>query len=297
MSAIQWTDETWNWLVDCSRVSPGCAHCYAADAAKSARLQQFPQYQTVKDWDGTVEFVESQLDKPLKRRKPTRYFTCSMSDVFHESVPFEWIDRAFAVMALTPQHTYQVLTKRPERMLRYLTSEGRAQNIAVAVTWLTVSPSQIYKGYQSAFPLPNVWLGVTVENQKAADERIPLLLQTPAAVRFLSCEPLLEEIDIASYLKAHEWNDDFSATHSVIDWAIIGGESGSKARPFHLSWARSLIQQCKDAGVAVFVKQLGSHYVTASGVHWQCGSRKNGDPEGWEEDLRVRQFPNVHQPE
>jgi protein gp37 len=306
MSTIQWTDETWNWLVGCSRTSPGCAHCYAADAAKSARLQQFPQYQAVKEWDGTVQFVESQLDKPMKRRKPTRYFTCSMSDVFHESVPFEWIDRAFAVMALTPWHTYQVLTKRPERMLQYFTEDFAAREVAIMdrLSEFKRSPgwSTWLQDAERFLPLPNVWLGTTVESQAMADKRIPLLIRTPAASRFLSCEPLLEEIYLE--LGRPRFFGDYPAT--LPDWVIIGGESGPKARPCQIDWIRSLVQQCRAAGVAPFVKQLGELSVERAKITSFDGierdptgliptpgirDRKGGNIDEWPEDLRVREFP------
>lgn len=321
MSAIQWTDETWNWLVGCSRTSPGCANCYAADAAKSARLQQFPQYQAVKEWDGTVQFVESQLDKPLKRRKPTRYFTCSMSDVFHENVSDEWRDRAFAVMALTPWHTYQVLTKRPDRMLEYMRSLDLRRLARYATPFASIAGvSQDWK-----LPLPNVWLGTTVENQAMADKRIPLLLQTPAVIRFLSCEPLLEEVSIEHWLHlppcpqhpnevAAGWGHLPCDCHSHIErvgkinWLIAGGESGPKARECRIDWLRSLASQCQAANVPVFVKQLGSKAVDVSQYkpHYRSNNRdynrqirmklansKGGDISEWPEDLRIREFPAI----
>ena len=192
---ISWTDESWNPIVGCSKISAGCHNCYAAKGAKSSRLQQFPQYQKVKEWDGTVEFVESALLKPLSWRSPKKIFTCSMSDVFHKNVLDEWRDRAFAIMALCPQHTFQVLTKRPDIMLKYI-SELTVLRLKRGL------PDHIeYSRLDSVeLPLQNVWLGVSVENQAAADERIPLLLQTPAEIRFLSCEPLLEELNLEQYL-------------------------------------------------------------------------------------------------
>lgn len=279
MTQIQWTDETWNSIVGCSKISPGCVNCYAADAAKSPRLQQFPQYQEVKEWNGKTTFVESQLLKPLSWKSPRKVFVCSMSDLFHENTPDEWIDRIFAVMALCPQHIFQVLTKRPERMLEY-----RKSNITKAAQAIDISPKV---KQENPWSFANIWCGVTVENQKAANERIPLLQQTPAAIRFLSCEPLLEDVKL-----------DLTG----IDWVIVGGESGTGSRPCHLDWIRSVVHQCKAAGVPVFVKQLGAcainrkPYISeVADTYYQLKlkSRKGGEIEEWPEDLRIREFPKT----
>lgn len=268
---ISWTDETWNWITGCSKISAGCVNCYAAEAAKSARLQQFPQYQQVKGWNGEIAFVESQLNKPFKYRRPTKFFTASMSDVFHENVLDEWRDKAFAVIEQCPQHTFQILTKRPQRMLEYINSR-----------------------YER--PLSNVWLGVTCENQKAADERIPILMDTRSRIKFLSCEPLLGEIDLSHHLN---WFDEDD--RSIIDWVIVGGESGSSARPCHVGWIRSIVNQCQLLEVSCFVKQLGSHSlksspyiegVAVSNYRLQLKDKKGGNPEEWDSDLAVRRFPN-----
>lgn len=280
-TSISWTDEVWNWLVGCSKISAGCKGCYAEVAAKSPRLQQFPQYQKVERWDGTVEFVESQLLKPLKWRSPKKIFTCSMSDVFHENVPDEWRDQALAIMALCPQHTFQVLTKRPENMLRYFSDPQVLDRIEEAGCEFSHNMDCL-----DTWPLKNVWIGVSVESQKAADERIPLLLQTPATIRFLSCEPLLEDIQFKSL--------------DGINWAITGGESGTKARPCRIEWIRSLVRQCQDAKVPVFVKQLGSNAIGSNpyiadiaDTHHQIKfrDRKGADISEWPEDLRIQQFP------
>ncbi|MCC5632485.1 phage Gp37/Gp68 family protein [Nostoc sphaeroides CHAB 2801] len=204
---IQWCDETWNVIVGCSRVSgsPGCARCYAAKAAKSPRLQQFPQYQTVSNWDGTVEFVKSQLIKPLCWKKPKIIFVCSMADLFHANVPDEWIHQVMAIAALSPQHTFQILTKRPERMKEYFSQqslwikwyEAAKENLWDAVSEKFGGLINLQQYFiDQPFPLPNVWLGASTENQLMAAKRIPILLQIPCSVRFLSCEPLLEEIDL-----------------------------------------------------------------------------------------------------
>ena len=190
MTKISWTNETWNPIVGCSKISAGCANCYAANAAKSPRLQQFSQYEKVGNWDGTIEFVESQLLKPLSWKKPRKIFICSMADIFHDNVKEEWLDRIFSVIVVCPQHTFQILTKRPERMQEYLSDPLTVDRIEEAGYEFTHNMDCL-----NNWPLPNLWLGTSVENQKAADDRIPSLLMTPAAVRFLSCEPLLEKID------------------------------------------------------------------------------------------------------
>jgi protein gp37 len=195
------------------------------------------------------------LEKPLSWKKPRRIFVCSMSDLFYESVPDEWIAKVFAVMALCPQHTFQVLTKRPERMREYLVERCKARE-----------------------PLPNVWIGCTVEDQQRADERIPVLLETPAAKRFVSCEPLLGPVNFS--LVTVEDNNGCAAQiwplhGSGLDWVIAGGESGPNARPSHPDWFRSLRDQCVDAGVPFFFKQWGewaftgarnTHFMDSDGV-------------------------------
>ncbi|MCU0547252.1 MAG: phage Gp37/Gp68 family protein [Oscillatoriaceae cyanobacterium Prado104] len=268
-------------------MSAGCANCYAAEAAKSARLQQFPQYQKVAEWDGKLEFVESQLLKPLSWKKPRKVFVPSMGDLFHDSVIDEWLDPIFAVMAIAQQHTFQVLTKRPERMQKYLFHPNAFDRIKNAAIEFTRKPN-------FNWPLPNVWLGVSVENQKVAD-RIPVLLKTPATTRFLSCEPLLENLDLESNKYLYK-----SPSSPGIDWVIIGGESGNNARVCNLSWIRSLVNQCCWANSSIFVKQLGSNCVNQhryiDGVatcnnQVKTRDRKGGDINEFPEDLRIREFP------
>jgi protein gp37 len=323
---IPWTDETWNPLVGCSKISIGCKECYAAEAAKSARLQQFPQYQKVKEWNGTIEFVENQLVKPLSWRSPKKVFVCSMSDIFHKNVKDEWLDKIFAVMALAKQHTFQVLTKRPERIRPYL-QQGAKQRIrrgAVDLGRELKLAQKRYEAYETCdfdWPLPNVWLGTSVENQQAAVDRIPLLLDAPVAVRFLSCEPLLEELNLVSHERQNgiynyllnTWEPRISGaggavaggrispfTDKSINQVIIGGESGSSARPCHIEWIRSLVRQCQQTKTAVFVKQWGSQAINSTpyidGVvqtHFQVKLKnpKGGDITELPLDIQIREFP------
>jgi len=294
-TGIEWTDATWNPIRGCSRVSEGCRNCYAPRVAHrfSGPGQPYEGLTQLVNghpaWTGKVALVEKHLLDPLKWKpfketryefadghprmthaRPRRIFVNSMSDLFHPNVPDEWIDRIFAVMALCPQHTFQVLTKRPERMLTWFGKppspgftwrEGYVQKAAYAI-----KPDAHFtlKGW----PLPNVHLGVSVEDQKAADERIPLLLQTPAAVRFISAEPLLGEIgldDLPSVSGIGRYLDSLSNAGvdpgadiaTKLDWVICGGESGPGARPMHPDWARGLRDQCVAAGVPFFFKQWG----------------------------------------
>lgn len=291
-STIEWTQHTWNPVRGCTKVSPGCAHCYAETFAE--RFRGVPGQAYERGFD--LRLAPDMLEVPLKRKTPTKYFVNSMSDLFHKDVPFEYIDRVFAVMAEANQHTYQILTKRADVMRAYLTTPGRQRMVG-----------QFVDDGPRFWPLPNVWIGVSVENQHFADERIPLLLQTPAAVRFVSAEPLLESIDLAHFEKgtcwvcrgaggdqcdcAGGWNDD----NPGLDWVIVGGESGRGARPFDYRWAQSLVEQCRNAGLACFVKQMGSRPQLTlhdeSIRQLTLCDRKGGDPAEWPEVLRVREFP------
>lgn len=232
MSKIEWTGVTWNPVTGCNKVSRGCKNCYAEVMHK--RLQSMGQPKYKNDFLAGAVTHEESLKEPFKWKKPRTVFVNSMSDLFHEDVPFWFIDQVFAVMAKTPQHTYQILTKRPEIMAEFF-KDPRIPLIN--------------------HPLPNVWLGTSVEDQKAADERIPLVLQCPAAVHFLSCEPLLGPVDIDKYLpimKPKGGGNDIS-------WVIAGGESGPKAQPMHPDWIRTLRDQCQSAGVPFFFKQWGEY--------------------------------------
>ena len=276
---IAWTDRVWNPVVGCTRVSAGCDHCYAFAlhdkrhvAWKRGRWDAAPaQYH---EPFSRVQLLPDRLTDPLRWRKPARIFVNSMSDLFHPDVPDEFIDRVFAVMALSPQHTFQVLTKRPERMREYLSDTLRAYEPGAwhVTAGLIRQAAQSLTGTWQVFPepLPNVWLGTSAEDQKRADERIPELLACPAAVRFVSLEPLLGAVDLTrvnlgngdtgdclNHRATDIWTGagDTSRNWGKIHWVIVGGESGPGARPCDIAWIRSVVQQCQAAGVAVFVKQ------------------------------------------
>lgn len=285
-SKIEWTDATWNVVTGCSVKSPGCTNCYAMQLA-GTRLSSHPSRagltRTVNGnhvWTGEIRFNQQWLDQPLRWRRPRRVFVCAHGDLFHEDVPDEWIDRVFAVMALCPQHTFQVLTKRADRMREYCKATEEqwhgntdmfADRFNAAMDW---NHAWINDIDDMQWPLPNVWLGVSVEDQARADERIPDLLATPAAIRFLSCEPLLGPLDLYNgepdpRLGGHEatatyigdwWEHDDppgSPSRHGLDWIIAGGESGPDARPMHPDWVRSLRDQCQAAEVPFFFKQNG----------------------------------------
>jgi protein gp37 len=332
-SNIEWTEATWNPVVGCSIVSPGCTNCYAMKMAARIEAMSEAIYDAGKrtapaQYCGTTKKVNGSavwtgkvaragrdvLTSPLRRKKPTTYFVNSMGDLFHEDVPDAWIDDVFAIMALSPQHTFQVLTKRAQRMRDYMLerwqpmkplkldlgggdivdlkdeTEGadRRDQIVNAIDQLARDDKELQRRFldtendahwtdagaakvmQFDWPLANVWLGVSTERQQEADERIPLLLQTPAAVRFISAEPLLGPLDLASplytgeagitmrgYLRNHAEPDDFHHHATKLDWVIAGGESGRNARPMHIGWARDLCVQCETAGVPFFFKQHG----------------------------------------
>ncbi|MFU2936902.1 DUF5131 family protein [Pseudomonas aeruginosa] len=312
---IEWTDATWNPIRGCSRVSEGCRYCYAETVAARViamdRGRGIPAGQGAYDellakggqWNGRIKVVESVMDQPLRWRKPRLIFVNSMSDLFHENVPLEVIDQIFAVMLACAalnnrKHTFQVLTKRPERMREYLLSRTPSEHLK---TWALAGDGLVHMqdenvlfsehvagllgfdwdengenssgseymawGYTSKlFPLPNVWLGVSIEDQAAARDRIPLLLETPAAVRWLSVEPLLGPVDL-QHIKLHT-GDEFNALYGWhepgtmrrvrgVDWVVVGGESGPNARPMHPEWAFELRDQCAADGVPFLFKQWG----------------------------------------
>jgi protein gp37 len=295
-SAIEWTDATWNPTVGCTKVSAGCDHCYAERLVEGRMQHRYP------DGFGQVRVHAHRVNLPLGWRRPRRVFVNSLSDLFHELIPDPWRVEIFAVMAAARRHTFQVLTKRPGPMASLL----NRLSFRDAVRDRAMGKVLRDREWAWRWPLPNVWLGTSVENQKWADVRIPKLLDTPATVRFLSCEPLLGPVDLTALrasngalidcLRGDVKTGDgvvYAACPSGIDWVIVGGESGPGARPMDLAWARALVQQSRSANVAPFVKQLGAHpYDSGNGnLRWLCRSPKGGDPDEWPEDLRVRQFP------
>jgi protein gp37 len=269
-SAIEWTEQTWNPIVGCSIVSPGCINCYAMkEAYRFGFNPQLQRYHGLTKnvngnavWTGKLAIApDSTFLQPRKRKTPTTYFVNSMGDLFHEDCHDDCIDRVFAVMALSPQHTFQVLTKRAERMRGYMSDPTVFARIHSAA-WSMLIDRNLHISPPD-WPLPNVWLGVSTERQQEADERIPLLLQTPAAVSFISAEPLLGPIDLIGTFA--RFQDDPVAKRlcavplgrQLLDWVIVGGESGTGARPMHPAWARSLRDQCLAAGMPFFFKQWG----------------------------------------
>lgn len=263
-SKIEWTDTTWNPVTGCTKVSQGCKHCYAErDWARLSAPRTPPNIYTGRAF-ADVQCHPERLDQPLKWTRPRRIFVNSMSDLFHEDVPFAFVDDVMSRIAFARQHVYQILTKRADRMLAYFISR------------------HFFNCAAGEWPWEHVWIGVSVEDQDAAEERIPLLLQTPAAVRWISAEPLLSSVDLSKWLsgipyRAGGWLGD---DDQKIGWVVVGGESGPKARPMHADWARSIRSQCKAAGVPVFVKQLSG----------QRG-RPVKDISQFPEDLRIREYP------
>jgi protein gp37 len=266
---IEWTDATWNPITGCAVVSPGCTNCYAMKLA-GTRLKHHPSREGLtKDtkagpvWTGEVRLNRHWLDQPLRWTRPRMIFVCAHGDLFAEGVDQVWIDHVFAVMALAPQHTFQVLTKRPERMREYMLGMSSRRGF-IAGYGALVRGGNLPDHYEAAFeaiakPLPNVWLGVSVEDQKRADERIPILLDTPAAVRWISAEPLLGPLDLVTFLGGtlRIGNISIKVPAVRLDWVVAGGESGPDARPMHPDWARSLRDQCAAAEVPFLFKQWG----------------------------------------
>lgn len=249
-TGIEWTDETWNPVVGCSKVSPGCDNCYAIDQA--ARIQRMGTTQVYEgttledgsDWSGLVRCLPERLDQPGRWRRPRRIFVNSMSDLFHPDVPDVFIAKVFQEMGHASWHQFQVLTKRPQRMAAWMSRVAECE-----LGWLThdgTNPARAYDGTGEVLPRPwpppNVWLGTSIESDRYTF-RANHLRETPAAVRFLSLEPLLGPLP--------------SLDLEGIDWVIVGGESGPRARPMHPDWVRDLRDRCQAAGVAFFFKQWG----------------------------------------
>jgi protein gp37 len=241
---IEWADATWNPTSGCTAISEGCQNCWAKRMANRQRGRNgYPA-----DDPFRVTFHPDRLDEPLGWKKPRRIAVSLMGDLFHGDVPDEWIDKVFAIMTLATQHTFLVLTKRPERLAEYLASPDNYLLVAGGAG--DVSNRRVWPGW----PLPNVWLGTSVENQQAADERIPWLMKCPVAVRFLSMEPLLGPVELSS-VPQRESLERYDGR--PLDWVIVGGESGPGARPMHPDWVRSIRDQCQAASVPFFFKQWG----------------------------------------
>jgi len=257
-TAIEWTDATWNPTTGCTQVSPGCDHCYALTL--SERFRGVPGHYFENGFD--VQLRPDKLDQPLRWKKPRRIFVNSMSDLFHDDIPDEYIAKVFAVMAAAHQHTFQLLTKRHGRMRSLLNNLGFQAMVASEFLYGDLIPDTALT--PGPWPLPNVWVGVSVENQQWADIRIPALIDTPAGVRFLSCEPLLGPVDLSAHLPASQsWHHaDYGTQYDVetlIDWVIVGGESGRGARPMDPAWARGIRDDCTSNNIAFHFKQWGAY--------------------------------------
>lgn len=304
-TGIEWTDATWNPTVGCSLVSAGCTNCYAMDQAHrfSGEGQYYEGLTRVSGgrpvWTGKVTLKPHKLGQPLRWTRPRRIFVNSMSDLFHEEIPFEYIAACFGVMAASPEHQFQVLTKRPQRAQEFFdwlrdevwpeTDPAGYRNFLcnTAARYLDNGSTEDYSRWSDilinkteegtaplVWPLRNVWLGVSVEDQEAADARIELLTKLPGAVRFLSCEPLIGPVTLGEGL-------------SQLDWVIVGGESGPRSRPCDQVWVEALLEQCREADVDFFFKQKGEVWAR------ECGatSKKGGDISEFPEHLRVRELP------
>lgn len=292
-TTIEWTNATWNPVRGCAIVSKGCTNCYAmrqahrfsAPGRAYAGLTQLTKGGPV--WTGKVSLHPELLDQPLRWKKPLRIFVNSMSDLFHEDVPDDFIAQVWFTMASAQQHTFQILTKRPQRMLEWISRHGQAAVFAGE------TPEWQDAMKRHGWPLRNVWLGVSVEDQASADERIPLLLQTPAAVRWISAEPLLGPIDLTN-LQPPNIGAVFNAKIGYafplprhdpqrverLNWVVAGGESGPGARPMHPDWVRSLRDQCAATCSAFFFKQWGAWapdyaFVRAANVDPATGAGTN----------------------
>jgi protein gp37 len=322
-SKIEWTSRTWNPILGCDKVSPGCDRCYAIVQARIRASNPNPKVagafeglthrtESGIDWTGRVNLLHDRLLQPLRWRKPETVFLNSLSDLFHKNVPDDFILQVFAVMAVTPRHTYQALTKRHGRMRSLLNRESFAEDVR-ALAWSLEGHS----ARRVQWPLPNVHLGVSAESQHWLDIRVPALLQTPAAVRWVSAEPLIGPLSF--WPEDHEGHDrddigefggwtwtcldcsgpedenpripwkTYDRSEGIgVDWVVAGGESGPGARRCELEWLRTLRDECAAANVPFFAKQLGS----VLGRELGAGS-KGGDMDHWPEDLKIREFPRM----
>lgn len=316
-SHIEWTDATWNPLVGCTKVSPGCDHCYAETFVNrfAGHNAGFPNRFDVVTMRG-----EKMLTQPLRWRKPRKVFVNSLSDLFHTDVPDAFIAQVFAVMALAPQHTFQLLTKRHARMRSLLSSIDFANTfhraVCDAADWDVRQPAAAVDcalaliGDTSLSPLPNAHLGVSVEDQHWADIRIPALLDTPAAVRWISAEPLLGPVTFRWAKWQMLGREPGAVTDHLdglrgLDWVVVGGESGPGARPMHPQWARDLRDQCAGADVPFLFKQWGNWAPGSDSRHRQCVVARTGQtvepvaalwtaPNTYDADLNRMDWAVVH---
>lgn len=285
-SQISWTDATWNPFIGCTPISEACSACWARreEDGRFRHLERCGITMGLNKEDayffrGPVYQGDDVLNRPLHWKKPRRVFVCSRSDLFHESIPFEQIDRVFAVMALCPQHTFILLTKRAERMFKY--NQGKPRIFDLLKTGHFVpfargrnpTPDIQY----GTWPLPNIWLGVTVENQARADERIPWLLKCPAAVRWVSYEPALDKVYWDCHTDIGECDSDGHWLKGIV-WIVAGGESGKNARPANPDWFRHAYHQCKCMNVAFYMKQMSGN----------TAAKRKAIPE----DLMIREYPD-----
>lgn len=290
---IEWATDSWNPITGCTKVSSGCANCYSERFAE--RWRGTPGHPYEQGFD--LRLWPDRLETPFRWMQSRRIFVCSMADLFHPDVPFEFISAVFLTCMFADRHTFIILTKRPRRALEYY------QHLEREKPECGQAGGERTLGWR--WPLPNVWLGVSVEDQKAADERIPVLLKIPAAVQFLSCEPLLGEIDLCMWLDPL-WDVDRTTRRAIaqgllnqdqadslrkntIDWVIVGGESGPGARLMIEEWALEIMLACDDATVPCFIKQMGSMWAR---IH-RTKHPKGGEPSEWPKDLRVREFPKM----
>jgi protein gp37 len=269
-TGIEWTHvpgyrgATWNPVRGCTKISPGCKHCYAETFAERWRGVAGHPYEQGFD----LRLVPEKLDEPLRKRDPRAYFVNSMSDLHQDGVPMGFVLQTYAVMQACPRHIFMVLTKRADNMRAAIAKQQTGSGVVVNGKTLT-------QAYLNGVPL-NVWLGVSVEDRKYGLPRIDILRETPAAVRFLSIEPLLEDLGAIDLRGIH--------------WVVVGGESGSGARVCDLAWIRSVVAQCREQMVPVFVKQLGAHPRGPDGLV-SLITRKGGTLMEMPEDLRIREFP------
>lgn len=311
-SKIEWTDATWNVVTGCAKVSGGCDHCYAETIAnRFAGTKAYPN-----GFD--VQLRPERMGLPLRWQRPRRVFVNSLSDLFHCAVPDRFIGEVFNVMGAARRHTFQILTKRHGRMRSLLRRWSEHPEKGCHCPPEQGGCSMPVDVEHGTWPLPNVWLGVSVEDQRWADIRIPALLETPAAVRWISAEPLLGPVDLfGPIVNGHRprltywltgrpgWGNEHTTATGLtmtepvtglrLDWVVVGGESGPGARPTDEDWVRALVAQCASAGIAPFVKQLGAAWAKDWHVGgksvFSLGDRKGGEWKHWPADLRVREFP------